>query len=112
MRTIKLKAVPWTMEGFIEDLEKLAEDFDPLKSAEYTAFKTAAAYLKRFTADIPPDRLEKICNAERENRCVVLPNPLTSGDVDVIRDVGRIVNNLNDMQECIDKAEAAKGAGK
>ena len=46
------------------------------------------------------DRLEQICTAEREGRLVVLPKPLTTTDIDVINNIGTIVNNLN-------KAEAA-----
>lgn len=70
---LKLKAEPWTMEGFVEDLEELAQDHNPERSPEYTAMMEAAAYLREFTHGIGLDRLREICAAERDGRCVVIP---------------------------------------
>ena len=43
-------------------------------------------------------RLIELALADRDGRVVILPKPLTTDDVEAIRDIGRIVNNLNDME--------------
>ena len=51
------------------------------------------------------DRLRALAEADRDGRCVVLPNPLTATDVEAIKDIGRIVNNLDTMAELVKKKE-------
>lgn len=54
-------------EEIIEDLHKAYKTLDP------SIDKLQSEYLCAITESIPLDRLEQICNAEREGRCVVLP---------------------------------------
>ena len=51
------------------------------------------------------DRLRELAEADKDGRCVVLPNPLTATDVEAIKDIGRIVNNLDTMAELVKKKE-------
>jgi hypothetical protein len=48
-----------------------------------------AEYLNALTASIPLDRLEAICAAEKEGRCVVLPETFTT------ERLGKLVDALN-----------------
>ena len=50
-------------------------------------------------------RLRVLAEADRDGRVVVLPNPLTATDVEAIKDIGRIVNNLDTMAELVKKKE-------
>ena len=55
--------------------------------------------------DIAEERHAEICQAERENRLVVLPSPLTTSDMEVIKNVGRLCNNLDFMQKIKEQAK-------
>ena len=57
-----------------------------------------AEYFNTLTNGITLDRLQEICNAERDGRLVILKPPLTTDDLETIKNIGRIVNNLNDMK--------------
>lgn len=43
------------------------------------------------------DRLRELAQADEEGRVIILPKPLTSSDIETIKDIGRIVNNLEDL---------------
>ena len=67
--------------------------------------KELTAMLEKYQAIGNYDRLRELAEADRDGRCVVLPNPLTATDVEAIKDIGRIVNNLDTMAELVKKKE-------
>jgi len=49
------------------------------------------------------DQLEELAELQEEGKLYILPEPLMVSDLDTIKDIGRIVNNLEDMSKLIEK---------
>ena len=90
-----------TIDEIKSDFRKPDADFAELMDE---LFNTVAR-------DIPFSRFEEICHAERDGRCVIFPRPVTASDVEVLRDIGRIARNSDDMERWKARAEAALKGG-
>lgn len=47
--------------------------------------------------------LIELAVAYKEGRCIVFSNPLTASDVETIKDIGKITNNLEDVSKLLNK---------
>lgn len=110
-----------TIEEIQADLKKAA-DYSKLTNSQACREIPADEYYSHYcggvdkfsdelrltlTDGIPLDRLREICAAERDRRCVVLQKPLTVDDIEAIKNIGRVVRNLDDMADML-TSEAAE----
>ena len=105
-----------TIEEIKYDLRTTGEIIDdrslnriPFEAYTHKYKELKCELYEALTDGIPLDRLEMLCQAEREQRCMVIPKPMTVSDVEMLERIGLIVKNLTDMENFM-KVEAAEAA--
>lgn len=85
---MELTSRQWEPQDLIDDLQEMIdEEPDNYLNCNRITLCTARDYLKDYF------------KAEAERRLFILPKPMTTDDVEMIRDIGRILNNLENMRE-------------
>ena len=72
--------------------------------AMFTAYRNVCGGLSPEEVQARFDDLARYREAEADGRLIVLPAPLTTEDVYTIKDIGRIVNNLDFVGDLLRKA--------
>jgi len=89
-----------------KDLYELIADINPEEISDHIKRESLSSWSNSWRI-AAKEIVNVISKAEAEKRLFIIPEPMTTDDIEMIRDVGRILNNLEDMKKISEKHKTA-----